>query len=159
NLDGDLNVRLKYAYVQYKGLLDSVAPALKGAKITFGAQGNPFSPWEEDLYQFRYVNLVPWNYLSLSSSQIGLQVDGPVKFGELTYLDYGFGVYDNGSFRTPEQSNTKQVMAKGTLYPFGASWRYQGLGLTGFWNYGWGDTSPDVQGRTEILKSDRAQFE
>ena len=90
--------------------------------------------------------------------------NGTPSAGRWHYLVYTFDgktarVYDNGSFRTPEQSNTKQVMGKGTLYPFGASWRYQGLGLTGFWNYGWGDTSPDVQGRTEILKSDRAQFE
>src|SRR5216683_1889963 len=161
NLDGDLNVRLKYAYVQYKGLLNSVAPEFKGANITFGAQGNPFIPWEEDLYQFRYVNLVPWNYISLSSSQIGLQMDGPVKLGggETTYAEYGFGVYDNGSFRTPEQSNTKQVMGRGTIYPFGANWRFQGLGLTGFMNYGWGDTTPDNQGTVTGLKGTRAQFE
>src|SRR5216683_2645869 len=146
NLDGDLNVRLKYAYVQYKGLLDSVAPELKGGNITFGAQGNPFIPWEEDLYQYRFVNLVPWNYISLSSSQIGLQFDGPVKptGSELTYAEYGFGVYDNGSFRTPEQSNTKQVMLKGTLYPLGSAFKYQGLGLTGFYNYGYGNVAPDV---------------
>jgi hypothetical protein len=161
NLDGDLNVRLKYAYVQYKGLLDDVVPEMKGAQVTFGAQGNPFIPWEEDLYQFRYVNLVPWNYISLSSSQIGLQMDGPIKLtgGEATTLEYGFGVYDNGSFRTPEQTNTKQVMGRLTYYPFGADWRFQGLGLTGFANYGWGNTTPDNQGGTETLKGNRAQFE
>lgn len=145
NLDGDLNVRMKYAYLQYKGLLDDV-PWLKGGNTTFGAQGNPFIPWEEDLYQFRYVNLVPWNYISLSSSQIGLQFDGPIKptGSELTYGDYGFGVYDNGSFRTPEQSDTKQIMLKGTLYPLGSAFKYQGLGLTGFYNYGYGNVAPDV---------------
>ncbi len=136
---------MKYAYLQYKGLLDDV-PWLKGGNTTFGAQGNPFIPWEEDLYQFRYVNLVPWNYISLSSSQIGLQFDGPIKptGSELTYADYGFGVYDNGSFRTPEQSNTKQVMFKGTVYPLGSAFKYQGLGLTGFYNYGYGNVAPDV---------------
>src|SRR5216684_709231 len=160
NLDGEMNVRMKYAYIQYHGLVDSIA-RLKGGNITFGAQGNPFIPWEEDLYQFRYVNLVPWNYISLSSSQIGLQMDGPVKLGggETTYAEYGFGVYDNGSFRTPEQSNTKQVMGRGTIYPFGANWRFQGLGLTGFMNYGWGDTTPDNQGTVTGLKGTRAQFE
>jgi hypothetical protein len=50
-------------------------PGYKGGNTTFGATPNPFIPWEEDLYQFRYVNLVPWNYISLSSSQIGLQFD------------------------------------------------------------------------------------
>jgi hypothetical protein len=144
NLDGNLNVRMKYAYVQYKGLLDDV-PWLKGGNTTFGAQGNPFIPWEEDLYQFRYVNLVPWNYISMSSSQIGLQFDGPIKptGSELTYADYGFAVYDNGSFRTPEQTDTKQVMLKGTIYPLGSAFKYQGLGLTGFYNYGYGNVAPD----------------
>jgi hypothetical protein len=145
NLDSNLNVRMKYAYAQYKGLLD-VIPELKGGNTTFGAQGNPFIPWEEDLYQFRYVNLVPWNYLSLSSSQIGLQFDGPIKLpgSELQYADYGVGVYDNGNFHSQEQSNTKQVMLKTTIYPLGSAFKYQGLGLTGFWNYGWGNVAPDV---------------
>ncbi len=161
NLNGDMNVRMKYAFVQYKGLLDTVASQLKGANLTFGAQPNPFLPWEEDFGQYRFVYLAPWNYISLSSSQVGLQMDGPVKLGggESTYLDYGFGVYNNGSFKTAEQSNTKQVMVKGTIYPFGANWRYQGLGMTGFWDYGWGNVTPDSEGLTTPLKGSRAQFE
>jgi len=153
NLDGDLNVRLKYGYVQYTGLTDNI-PSLKGGTVAFGAQPNPFLPWEEDLYQYRFVYLAPWNYVGLSSSQIGLQFNGPVKLrgGELNYLDYGFGVYDNGNFRTPEQSNTKQVMARLTAYPLGAKWRYDGFGLTGFYNYGWGDTTPDNSGVTTPFK-------
>lgn len=159
NLSGNLNIRMKYAYVQYRGLLDDI-PWLKGGNTTFGAQGNPLVPWEEDLYQYRFVNLVPWNYISLSSSQIGLQFDGPIKpaGSELTYGEYGFGVYDNGSFRSPEQTDTKQVMAKGTLYPFGSAWRFQGLGLTGFWNYGYGNTAPDSVNLPTPLKSSNARF-
>jgi hypothetical protein len=160
NLDGDLNVRMKYAYIQYKGLLDDI-PFLKGGNTTFGAQGNPFVPWEEDLYQYRYTSLVPWNYISLSSSQIGLQFDGPVKIAgsELTWADYGVGVYDNGSFRSQEQSDTKQVMLKGTVYPMGSSYRFQGLGLTGFWNYGYGNVAPDVGSVPTVLKGSNAHFE
>jgi hypothetical protein len=160
NLDGDLNVRLKYGYIQYHGLLDSIAP-LKGGNVTFGAQPNPFIPWEEDLFQYRFVTLVPWNYISLSSSQIGLQFDGPIKSqnGETTFAEYGFGAYDNGSFRTPEQTNTKQVMARGTIYPFGAHWRYDGLGMTGFFNYGWGNTAPDSINLQTPLKASNAHFE
>ncbi len=157
NLDGDLNVRLKYGYVQYTGLMDSISP-LKGGSVAFGAQPNPFLPWEEDLYQYRFVYLAPWNYVGLSSSQIGLQFSGPIKLlgGETNYFDYGFGVYDNGNFRTPEQSNTKQVMARLTAYPFGAHWRYDGFGMTGFYNYGWGDTTPDNSGTVMPLKGSAA---
>ena len=153
NLDGDLNVRLKYGYVQYTGLTDDI-PSLKGGNMTFGAQPNPFLPWEEDLYQYRFVYLAPWNFVGLSSSQIGLQFNGPIRLlgGEANYLDYGFGVYDNGNFRTPEQTNTKQVMARVTAYPFGAHWRYDGFGMTGFFNYGWGDTTPDNSGVSMPLK-------
>jgi hypothetical protein len=159
NLDGNLNVRVKYAYIQYKGLLDDV-PFLKGGNTTFGAQGNPFIPWEEDLYQFRYVNLVPWNYLGLSSSQIGLGFDGPIKLNgsESTIADYGIGVYDNGNFHSQEQTDTKQVMLKGTLYPFGSSYKYQGLGLTGFYNYGYGNTAPDSDSVPTVLKGSIAHF-
>ena len=159
NLDGNLNVRMKYAYVQYSGLFDR-EPKLQGGTVTVGAQQNPLLGWEEDFTQYRFVYLSPWNYLGLSSSQIGLQFAGPLKpfGGERTYLDYAFGVYDNGNFSTPEQSNTKQVMGRLTAYPFGAAYRYQGLGLTGFYNYGYGDVAPDIGSVPTLLKGSIAHF-
>ena len=159
NLDGDLNVRLKYAYVQYSGLLDK-SPQFKGFTITGGAQQNPLLGWEEDFTQYRFVYLSPWNYLGLSSSQIGIGVGGPIKFygGEKTYLDYALGVYDNGNFSTPEQTDTKQVMGRVTAYPFGSSWRYQGLGITGFYNYGYGNVAPDIGSVPTALKGPIAHF-
>jgi len=160
NLDGNLALRLKYAYVQYQSLWNDV-PMLKGGSISFGALPNPFLPWEEDLYGYRFVNLVPWNYLGFSSSQLGIQAEGPVKLfgGEANYLDYGFGVYNNGNFHAFEQSDTKEVMVRGTVYPFGADWRYQGLGLTGFYNYGWGNTTPDNMDIPTTLKQTNAHYE
>src|SRR5262249_10987687 len=44
-----------------------------------------------------------------------------------------------------EQTNTKQAMARVTVYPFGAKWRFQGLGLTGFYDYGYNNGAPDQQ--------------
>ena len=38
-----------------------------------------------------------------------------------------------------------------TIYPFGADCQYQGLGLTGFYNYGWGNVAP-VSGHSDPLK-------
>ena len=159
NLDGALDVRVKYAYLQYKGLLDSV-DLFRGGDITLGAQSNPLVGWEDDFGQYRFVYLSPWNYASLSSTQIGLQLGGPINLvgGERTYAEYGLGVYDNGSFKTPEQTNTKQVMGRATLYPFGANWKYQGLGLTGFYDYGYGNVAPDSVNLNTPLKASNAHF-
>src|SRR5260370_39436816 len=99
--------------------------------------------------------------MGFASARVGLNVTGPIKRfgGDTNYAEYGVGVYDNGSFRTPEQTNTKQVIGRVTVYPFGANWRFQGLGLTGMYNYGWGNTTPDNQGVSETLKGNRAQFQ
>jgi len=158
NLDGNLGVRIKYASLTYSGLFDQMKP-LKGGTIALGEIPNPLVDWEEQLYGFRYVNLTPWNYLSLSSTQVGVSMQGPVKFGESTYFDYGIGAYDNSSFHAFEQTDTKQFMVRGTLYPFGAGWRYQGLGLTGFYNYGYGNTAPDTADIPTTLKGGNAHIQ
>lgn len=160
NLDGNMGVRIKYASLTYSGLWDHV-PMLKGGTVSFGSIANPLVAWEEDLYGFRYVNLTPWNYLSLSSTQIGMDIAGPVKlFGpELNYLDYDIGAYDNASFHAFEQTDTKEFMARLTAYPFGAAWRFQGLGITGFYNYGYGNTTPDNADVPTALKGGNAHIE
>jgi hypothetical protein len=160
NLSGDLNLRIKYAYLQYTGLFPH-NEHLKGGSVTFGAQQNPFVPWEEDFGQFRYVYLSPWNYVGLSSSQLGLQFAGPIKSagGEATYAEYALGAFDNGNFNNAEQANTKQAMGRVTLYPFGAQWRYDGLGFTGFYDYGYGNVAPDSNSLPIPLKGSTAHFE
>jgi hypothetical protein len=149
NLDGNLTFRLKYAYFDFntpfarlERHLPAIAP-LHDAKITIGQQPNPLVAWEEDLYGYRFVNLVPWNYTSLSSSQVGLASHGPVKLGGRQYVDCDLGIYDNASFHAPEQSETKQGMARVTYYPFGAASRFDGLGITGFYDYGFPNRTPD----------------
>lgn len=160
NLDGELNMRVKYASLQYAGLF-SDNPHLKGGAVTVGAQPNPFVTWEEDFGEFRYVYLSPWNYLGLSSSQLGLQFSGPIKgqAGEATYAEYAFGAFDNGNFNNGEQANTKQAMGRLTLYPFGAHWRYDGLGFTGFYDYGYGNVAPDSNSLPIPLKGSNAHFD
>ena len=76
------------------------------------------------MYGFRYVNLTPWNYLSLSSTQQGVSIQGPIKFHESQYVDDDAGVYNNSSFHAFEQTNTKQAMGRISFYPFGAKWKY-----------------------------------
>jgi hypothetical protein len=157
NLDGDLGYRLKYAMLQYNDLWQNV-PAMKDGTVSMGEIPNPFVGWEEDLYGFRYVNLTPWNYLSLSSTQLGLSMEGPVRFNNVKYIDYGFGVYNNASFHAFENTNTKEAMGRISVYPFGNDWRFKGLGLTGFYNYGYGNTAPDTADLPATLKGPNAHI-
>jgi hypothetical protein len=144
-VNGNLSFRLKYAYIDYTTFFKKIMPveAMRDDKFTFGQQQNPLVDWEENLYGFRYVNLTPWNYLSLSSTQVGLSMKGPIKFHELQYVDYDFGVYNDASFHAQEQSSSKQIMGRVTINPLGAKSRYDSLGLTAFVDYGWGNNPPD----------------
>jgi hypothetical protein len=145
NLNGNLGVRIKYAYLQYNKIFDWLGvDALKGNTITGGQQPNPLVAWEEDLWGFRYVCLTPWNYYSLSSTQVGASIQGPIKFNELQYIDYDMGVYNNASFHAFEETNTAQWMNRISVYPLGAKWRFDGLGLTWFFDYGYTNNAPNT---------------
>jgi hypothetical protein len=157
NEDGDFGVRIKYASLAYNGLWDQV-PMLKGGTVSMGEIPNPLVDWEEQLYGFRFVNLTPWNWLSLSSTQVGVSMQGPVRFHDKMYLDYDIGAFDNSSFHAFEQTDTKQFMGRLTAYPFGANWRYDGLGITGFYNYGYGNTAPDTTNLPATLKGPNAHI-
>ncbi len=43
--------------------------------------------------------------MSLSSTQVGIAMKGPIKFNETQYADYDFGVYDDASFHAEELSS------------------------------------------------------
>jgi hypothetical protein len=144
--DGNLGFRLKYAYLDYNTFFQKVlkVAAMHDDKFTFGQQQNPLVDWEENLWGFRYTALTPWNYASLSSAQVGVAMKGPIKINEKQYADYDFGVYDDASYHAQEQSAYKQVMGRVTINPLGANSRYDGLGLTGFYDYGYSNKcTPD----------------
>ncbi|MBF6568488.1 MAG: hypothetical protein IVW54_06390 [Candidatus Binataceae bacterium] len=143
SLNGNLGLRVKYAFLRYNKGFDWWQPA-KSDTITVGQQPNPLVDWEEQFFRYRFVALTPWNYLSLSSSQAGISAQGPITIGEKQYLDYDVGVFNNASFHAFEGTNTKEAMARLSYWPFGANWRFDGLGLTGFFNYGYGNTTPDA---------------
>jgi hypothetical protein len=157
-LDGNLGIRLKYAYVQYRNFFNG-SDHFKGAYLNFGMMPNPFIPWEEDLSGYRYVYDVPWNYVGFSSSQPGISMSIPYLVGERQYVDDEFGVYDNANYKQLEQTDTKQVMARATVYPFGALWRFDGLGITGFYDYGYGNATPDTSSLPTALKASNAHLE
>jgi hypothetical protein len=142
SVNGNLSFRLKYAYVDFNKPFSHSA-AFGKDKITFGQTQQPLTDWEEGLYQYRFVNLTPWNDLSLSSTYIGAKISGPIMFNGKQYLDYDIGVFNNSSYHAYEVGDSKQVMARLSYYPFGAASKYEGLGLTGFVDYGYKDVASD----------------
>lgn len=141
--NGNLGFRLKYAYVDFNSLF-SGSSAFKNNKLTFGQTTNPLVDWEEGLYGYRYVNLVPWNYLSLSSTYTGVTLHGPIEINGKEYLDYHLGVFNTASFHAIEQNDKKQVMGRLTWYPFGTKSDRSGFGLTAFEDYGYNTKTPDT---------------
>jgi hypothetical protein len=142
--NGNLGFRLKYAYVDFNTLF-SGSEAFKKDKLTFGQTTNPLVDWEEGLYGYRYVNLTPWNYLSLSSTYTGVTLHGPIEFHGKEYLDYHVGVFNTASFHSIEQNDKKQVMGRLTWYPFGTTSDRTGFGLTAFDDYGYNTKTPDTK--------------
>jgi hypothetical protein len=142
NYNGNYGFRLKYGYIQFNHPFKNSSAFGKDV-LVFGQQQQPLTDWEEGLYGYRFVNLTPWNYLSLSSTFVGVRLHGPIEFNGKQYLDYGIGVFNDSSFHAYEVGEQKQVMARASFYPFGAISKYQGLGITGFIDYGYKDQAID----------------
>lgn len=141
--NGNLGFRLKYAYVQFNTLFKG-SDTLKKGNLRVGQQMNPLVDWEERLYGYRYVNLIPWNYLSLSSTYTGVALNGPIEFNGREYLDYQIGVFNTASFHAIETNDKKQGMVRLTWYPLGTTSDQTGLGVTGFEDYGYNTKTPDA---------------
>ena len=138
--NGSLNLRLKYGYAEFSKIFSG---GLKDDTIRFGQTTNPMIDWEEGLYGFRFVSLVPWNFLSLSSAYTGVTLNGPIRGSNgKQYVEYQLGVFNNSNFHAYELAENKTVMARASFYPMGASSKYQGLGLTGFIDYGYNNAAP-----------------
>src|SRR5690242_17601174 len=103
---------------------------------------SPLIDWEEGLSGHRYTYLVPWNYLSLSSSYSGARIHGPIQLNGKEYLDYDLGVFNTASFHAIDTSDKKQVMVRLTWYPLGTTLDRTGFGLTFFENYGYNTKLP-----------------
>ncbi len=142
--NGNLGFRLKYAYIDFNTLFKG-SNGFKKDKLTVGQTTNPLVDWEEGLYGYRYVNLVPWNYLSLSSTYTGITLHGPIEFNGKEYLDYHLGVFNTASFHAIETNDKKQAMGRLTWYPFGTSSDRAGFGVTAFENYGYNTRTPDTK--------------
>lgn len=138
--NGSYTFRLKYAYVDFQKIFGE--GAFKNDKVTFGQTQNPLVDWEEALSGYRYAYLVPWNFLSLSSTYSGARLHGPVEFNGKEYLDYDLGVFNTASFHAIETNDKKQAMVRLTWYPIGTTTDRTGLGLTFFEDYGYNTKLP-----------------
>jgi hypothetical protein len=150
--DGNLTFRLKYGYLEFGKLFEN-STHFKNTNLRFGQTMNPLVDWEEALWDYRFLSLVPWNYLSLSSTQVGASLNGPItgKNGR-TYLDYQVGVFNDASFHAFEFSEQKQFMVRASLYPMGARTRFDGLGLTGFYEHGYTNNAPDTNAVVPVVR-------
>jgi hypothetical protein len=142
NADQELPFRLKYAYLDFNRPFAS-SESFKEDKLTIGMQQSPLIEWQERIYGFRYVNTVPWDFLGFSPALLGVSLHGPIKFHGKQYLDYAVGVYNNASYKSLEQSEKKQAMARISYYPFGAKTDLDGLGFTAFYDFGYTNVTPD----------------
>ncbi|HUY81047.1 MAG TPA: hypothetical protein VMU92_04935 [Acidobacteriaceae bacterium] len=142
--NGNLGFRLKYAYIQLNSLFKG-SSAFSKDKVRIGQTMNPLVDWEEGLYGYRFVNLTPWNYLSLSSTYTGAEINGPIMHNGKEYLDYQIGAFNTASFHSIEQNDKKQAMGRVTWYPLGTKIDRTGLGFTIFENYGYNTKTPDTK--------------
>jgi hypothetical protein len=149
--DGNLTFRLKYGYLEFGKLFED-ASAFKNTNMRFGQQMNPLVDWEEALWDYRWLSLTPWNYLSLSSTQVGASMNGPIGKDGKTYLDYQIGVFNDVSFHAFEYSEQKQFMARASFYPMGAKTRFQGLGLTIFYDHAYTNNAPDQNSAAPVVR-------
>lgn len=150
--NGSLDFRLKYGYAEFHNIFGD--GAFKEDNIRAGQQTNALVDWEEGLYDYRFTSLIPWNFISLSSTYTGVSINGPIKSSNgKQYLDYQLGIFNNSNFHAFELAETKTVMGRLSVYPFGATSKYQGLGLTGFFDYGYNNVAPDAQNETPVVRA------
>lgn len=149
NLNGDLSFRLKYGFLQVnnvfrdlEGLRD--VPGFTDTNIKIGQIENPLIPWEEDMYGYRFVNLVPLNFLAYSSSDLGIAITGRVTYDGTRFADYWLGYYNGSSFHSAEFNETRSPQGRISVYPFAQHPGWERLGGTFFMSYGYTNVAPDT---------------
>ncbi len=148
--DGDLNVRVKYAYAQVK--LPDLA-FLSHIKSEIGQGHFPWLDFQEHINPYRCQGTMPRERAgTFNSADVGLGVMG--YFGgrlpdsylrQLTrhyplfdhyagkYGSWHFGIYNGGGYHARERNNNKAIEGRLTVRPFGGSSSFlRGLQLSYF---------------------------
>lgn len=145
NVNGSLQYRLKYGFLQANNLLDLINPDLPELNLRVGQMESPLIPWEENLYGYRFVNLVPLNFLAYSSADLGVALLGPVKVNGIRYADYWLGVYNGSTYHTAEFNENRSPQGRVSVYPLAALPGFEDLGLSYFMSYGYTNVAPDTE--------------
>jgi len=149
NVNGNLSFRLKYGFLQINNIfkdLDALkdVPGFTNTNVKVGQFENPLIPWEEDLYGYRFVNLVPLNFLAYSSTDLGIAIMGPVKYENVRYLDYWLGYYNGSSFHSAEFNENRSPQGRISAYPLAMYPGLENLGASFFMSYGYSNVAPDT---------------
>ncbi|HEY0839758.1 MAG TPA: hypothetical protein VGD74_06190 [Vulgatibacter sp.] len=150
SLDGNLALRLKYGYVQFK---DVVA----GATVRGGLQPTPIVDWTDSVWGYRVLGPSPFEIFGGSpSSDLGAGASGKVLGGKLEYA----ALVSNGEgYTKAEQSSRdgaryKDVAGRVTFAPFAgaSSAALRGLKLSALAQYGISSETPagDYVDRTRL---------
>lgn len=135
NIDGNLDLRLKYAYAQF----DDVG--LKGLSIKGGLQQTAYIDFEDSVWGYRVLNNSAYEFFTgNSSSDLGVGAIGKHLDG---LLEYQLVLSNGEGYTRPERSGRdagkyKDLGARVTIAPFATapSKLINSLKVTGFAQYG-----------------------
>lgn len=140
NIDGNLDLRLKYAYVTFEDVLP-------GVSIRAVQQANPWTNFSNRVWRYRVLGSdILDNFGGVSSADLGVGVLGNHFGGKLDYnvlLSNGEG-YTKPEAGQRERAKYKDLASRVTYSPFaGSGSALQGLRLTGYFQYGIKDKIED----------------
>ncbi|HUF48040.1 MAG TPA: hypothetical protein VMM93_09495 [Vicinamibacterales bacterium] len=130
SLNGSLNFRLKYAYVQFA--LDEWLPA--GARVRAGMHQTPFIESQEGVYRYRFQGtLYAERDGGLSSADMGVSFRTPLPS---SYGDVQVSLFNGEGYTRPEVNDQKSVQLRATVRPLPqAAHPLGGLRVTAFYNH------------------------
>jgi hypothetical protein len=142
--DGDISVRLKYAYGKFKWKNVSWEPYLE-----FGIVHMPWLDFEEHVNMYRMQDhMLMERNSTLNSADIGVTFGGffgsklkDLKYYPGKYGSFSFGVYNGGGYHARENNRNKAIEGRVTVRPFPDQIR--GLQFSYFGILGKGNTAEE----------------
>jgi hypothetical protein len=119
------DIRLKHAFVTFKEIYPK-------ADLSFGMVDLPWVPWEEKIFQHRFVSTVFMDTEKrLTSTDLGVTLRGMLS-GD--HLEYHAAIMNGETYAAPEVSKFKDYHLRLSLTPLPRHTFLKGLRLTAFGN-------------------------